>query len=151
MKTSLEKLKAYALPLLILLVGIALMLLTSGGGQKDSGETSLCEALSLTRGVGEAYVLVSDNGVVVVCEGAQDAATRMEIVRAVKTYTGFGADRITVLKMKSNEWEERHDEKQKAEHRAACGADVRVCGSPAELVVQQPVGEGGQSHDRRRG
>ena len=103
MKASLEKLKAYALPLLILLVGILLMLLPSGGGQKRSGETSLCEALTLTRGVGEAYVLVSDNGVVVVCEGAQNAATRMEIIRAVKTYTGFGADRITVLKMKSNE------------------------------------------------
>ena len=31
-------------------------------------------------------------------DGAQDAATRLEIVMAVRTYTGFGADQITVLK-----------------------------------------------------
>ena len=84
MKEMLEKLKAYRFPLLILLLGAALMLLG--------------EALSLTQGVGEAYVLISDSGVVVVCDGADHAATRLEIVTAVRTYTGFGADQITVLK-----------------------------------------------------
>ena len=43
-------------------------------------------------------MLLSDSGVVVVCDGAQDPATRLEIVMAVRTYTGFGADQITVLK-----------------------------------------------------
>ena len=52
----------------------------------------------MTQGVGEAYVLVSDSGVVVVCDGADNAAVRLEIVTAVRTYTGYGADQITVLK-----------------------------------------------------
>ena len=98
MKEALEKIKAYRFPLLILAVGIALMLVPSAAGSGAKEEGSLGEALSLTQGVGEAYVLISESGVVVVCDGAQDAATRLEIVMAVKTYTGFGADQITVLK-----------------------------------------------------
>ncbi|MBR0208564.1 MAG: hypothetical protein IJQ43_06685 [Oscillospiraceae bacterium] len=98
MKDILEKLKAYRFPLLILLVGVALMLLPSAAERDPAQENSLAEALSLTQGVGEAYVLLSDSGVVVVCDGAQDAATRLEIIMAVRTYTGFGADQITVLK-----------------------------------------------------
>ncbi len=98
MKEIVEKLKAYRFPLLILLIGVALMLLPSASSHETAPENSLGEALSLTQGVGEAYVLVSDNGVVVVCDGAQDAATRLEIIMAVRTYTGFGADQISVLK-----------------------------------------------------
>ena len=98
MKEVVEKLKAYRFPLLILLIGVALMLLPSASSHETAPENSLSEALSLTQGVGEAYVLVSDNGVVVVCDGAQDAATRLEIIMAVRTYTGFGADQISVLK-----------------------------------------------------
>lgn len=98
MKEILEKLKAYALPLLILLLGVALMLMPSASGRSQTGENSLQEALCQTQGVGEAYVLISERGVVVVCDGAGSAATRLEIIQAVKTYTGFGADQITVLK-----------------------------------------------------
>ena len=98
MKEVLEKLKTYRYPLLILLLGAALMLLPSTSARAPAAEASLGEALSLTQGVGEAYVLISDKGVVVVCDGAQSAATRLEIVTAVRTYTGFGADQITVLK-----------------------------------------------------
>ena len=75
LKELLEKLKAYRFPLLILLVGVALMLLPSASSHDPAPENSLGEALSLTQGVGEAYVLVSERGVVVVCDGAQDAAT----------------------------------------------------------------------------
>lgn len=98
MKNIVEKLRAYRFPLLILLVGVALMLMPSAAARSPAQESSLSEALSLTQGVGEAYVLVSDSGVVVVCDGARDAATRLEIIMAVRTYTGFGADQITVLK-----------------------------------------------------
>ena len=98
MKEILEKLKAYRFPLLILLLGVALMLLPSAPSRSPAAEASLSEALSLTQGVGEAYVLVSDSGVVVVCDGADNAAVRLEIVTAVRTYTGYGADQITVLK-----------------------------------------------------
>ncbi len=95
---AVEKLKAYAFPLLILLLGVLLMLLPSPGARTQTGEASLGEALSLTQGVGEAYVLVSDSGVIVVCDGADDPAACLKIITAVRTYTGFGADQITVLK-----------------------------------------------------
>lgn len=99
MKAAIEKLKAYRLPLLILLFGVALMLLPSFSARSSvQTESGLGEALSITQGVGEAYVLISDSGVVIVCDGAEDAQTRLDIIRAVKTYTGFGADQITVLK-----------------------------------------------------
>ena len=98
MKEILEKLKAYRFPLLILLLGVALMLLPSAPSRSPAAEARLGEALRLTQGVGEAYVLVSDSGVVVVCDGADNAAVRLEIVTAVRTYTGYGADQITVLK-----------------------------------------------------
>ena len=98
MKEIAEKVKAYRFPLLILAVGIALMLLPSAAKSAPEESGNLGEALSMTQGVGEAYVLISDNGVVVVCDGASDAATRLQIITAVKTYTGFGADQITVLK-----------------------------------------------------
>ena len=99
MKRVLDFLKRFKFPLLILAFGILLMLIPTE--EKKAEGNSFCElgdTLSLTQGVGEAYVLVSENGVVVVCDGAQEAKIRMEITEAVKAYTGFGADRITILK-----------------------------------------------------
>ena len=99
MKRFLDTVERFKFPILILALGIVLMLIPSG--TKNTDRNSCCElgdALSLTQGVGEAYVLISENGVVVVCDGAQDAKIRMEITEAVKAYTGFGADRITILK-----------------------------------------------------
>ncbi len=98
MKELNTKLKAYRLPLLILAVGIVLMLVPTAAGSEPAEGGSLGEALSMTQGVGDAYVLISESGVVVVCDGAEDAAVRLKIITAVKTYTGFGADQITVLK-----------------------------------------------------
>jgi len=40
--------------------------------------------------------------VVVVCEGADSAAVRLRVTEAAAAYTGFGSDRITVLKMKTD-------------------------------------------------
>ena len=39
-------------------------------------------------------------GAVVLCQGAEDARIRLQIVEAVKSVTGLSSDRITVLKMK---------------------------------------------------
>ena len=99
MKRILNTVERFKFPLLIMVLGIFLMLIPAG--EKKTERENCCElgdVLSLTQGVGEAYVLVSENGVVVVCDGAQDAMVRMEITEAVKAYTGFGADRITILK-----------------------------------------------------
>lgn len=95
----LSKLK---LPLLILVVGLVLMLLPSGARDEtlpeDPGER-MQEILSNTRGVGRAMVLISENGVVVACTGAEDPKVKLDIIRAIGSYTGFGSDRITVLKL----------------------------------------------------
>ena len=98
MKEALEKLKKLKIPLIVLAFGVLLMLLPSRDTAQPQLQGDLSTALSLTEGVGEAYVLVSDNGVVVVCDGAQNAAVRMSITNAVKSFTGFGADKITILK-----------------------------------------------------
>ena len=39
-------------------------------------------------------------GVIVVCQGAQKASVRLNIIEAVAKVTGLGTDRISVLKMK---------------------------------------------------
>ena len=96
-----KKLESLKYPLLVLLVGILILLLP--GGRKtetaDGPEASLRAALSDTRGVGRAEVLISEHGVVVICEGADDAAVKLDILRAVGSYTGFGSDKITILRM----------------------------------------------------
>ena len=99
-RDTVEKLKT---PLLILLMGVALLLLT-GHTETELTETPredalLQETLSAVRGVGEVRVLLSDKGAVVVCRGADNAETRLTVIRAVKTYTGFGSDRIAVIQM----------------------------------------------------
>ncbi len=90
------------LPLLILLIGLFLMLLPSGSQDaalpEDPGER-MQEILSNTRGVGRAMVLISEKGVVVACTGAEDPQVKLDIIRAIGSYTGFGSDRITVLKL----------------------------------------------------
>ena len=95
----------YRYPLLILLLGVFLMLLPGGKSsarkeaEADSGETRLQELLAASEGVGDARVLISDSGVVVVCSGAENAQVRLNILRAVASYTGFGSDKITILKL----------------------------------------------------
>ena len=97
-----EMLKKYKYPLMVLVLGMILMLLPVGGEQLSSGsndrkfEKLLCD----TRGVGKASVIISDKGVVVVCEGADSAGVRLDIVNSIKSYTGFGADKVTILKQK---------------------------------------------------
>ena len=96
-------LKRYQAPLLVLLLGLLLMLFPSGEKKRSELVTeereSLAGLLSHTNGVGESHVLVSENGVVVVCAGAENASVRLDILRAVGSYTGFSSDRITILKL----------------------------------------------------
>ena len=92
----------FRIPALVLVLGLALMLLPGLGsetkesvGPEEKLQALLCE----TSGVGEARVLLSDSGVVVVCRGADDAAVRLDMIRAIRSYTGFGSDKITILKL----------------------------------------------------
>jgi len=91
-------------PLLILLLGLALLLLPSSAPEKNaeiSPQEALALLLSESQGVGEARVLISDTGVVVACAGASNPAVRLDILHAVSSYTGFGSDKITILKLES--------------------------------------------------
>ena len=96
-----EKLDNVKYPLGVLVIGGVLMLLPSGGSSADgaSEEEPMAQLLSSTQGVGESRVLISENGVVVVCQGAEKAGVRLDIIRAVSSYTGFTSDKITILKM----------------------------------------------------
>ena len=102
MKNMISKLDKLKYPILIALLGIAILLLPTNTQRSADGsgtESSLQTALSETEGVGEVKVILSENGAVIVCAGAGNAKTRLDITMAVSTYTGFGADKITILKM----------------------------------------------------
>ncbi|MDO4990941.1 MAG: hypothetical protein Q4E45_10595 [Eubacteriales bacterium] len=102
LKKKLGRLEQFKYPLLVLLVGILLMLfpLSSPKAEtEDRSDRQLEQILACSRGVGEARVLLSDSGVVVVCRGADDAAVRLDMIRAIRSYTGFGSDKITILKL----------------------------------------------------
>lgn len=95
------KLDKFKYPLVVLIIGVVLMLLPSGSTVSGSvsEEEPMALLLSSTQGVGESRVLISENGVVVVCQGAENARVRLDIIRAVSSYTGFTSDKITILKM----------------------------------------------------
>ena len=98
---ALDLLDKFKYPLLILVLGVILMLLPTGSAKSEEAEGNerIQQMLSSVEGVGEAQVIISENGVVVVCRGAENAAVRLDIIRAISAYTGFGSDRITILKL----------------------------------------------------
>ena len=98
---AIDVFEKFKYPLLILALGIVLMLLPTGAGKSDAaeGDERIQQMLSSVEGVGEAQVIISDTGVVVVCRGAENAAVKLDIIRAISSYTGFGSDRITILKL----------------------------------------------------
>lgn len=108
MEKLVNKLGKYKYLLLMLAAGLVLILWPSGSADAQTAAASdtatdaeqrLEEVLGAIDGVGRASVLYSEEGVVVVCEGADSARVRLDVVNAVTSYTGFGSDRITVLKM----------------------------------------------------
>lgn len=103
-RDALKKINALKYPLLILAVGVLLLLLPASPAKSEApsadGESAaLRTVLAQTKGVGEVQVILSDKGAVVVCAGADNADVRLDVINAVKTYTGFRSDKITVLKM----------------------------------------------------
>ena len=101
-KGKAAKLEKFKYPLIVLVLGIALMLIPGKSAIIDEAadtDEPLKTVLSCTSGVGRAEVIASDCGVVVVCDGAEDAKVRLDIIRAVSSYTGFASDKITILKM----------------------------------------------------
>lgn len=72
------------------------------------GERSSVERKTVILSEGSAYdeAAVSEvyypqfQGALIVCEGADSAAVRLNLIEAVTALTGLGSDRITVVKMK---------------------------------------------------
>ena len=98
------KLEKYKYPLLILLIGLALLLIPMPERQSNTApgaQEELAVLLSQVKGVGEARVLISESGVIVACTGAADAKVRLDMIRAAAAYTGFGSDRIIILKLRT--------------------------------------------------
>ena len=53
-------------------------------------------------GVGDVTVLLSDTGAVILCDGADNAAVKLSVVKAVEAFTGFSSDSIQVIKTAPN-------------------------------------------------
>ena len=99
---NLNLLNRFKLPVAALLLGVFLMLIPSGSGKEiaqESTDVLLGKVLSSAQGVGDSVVIISDKGVVVVCEGADKAKVRLEIIQAISSYTGYSSEKITILKM----------------------------------------------------
>ena len=113
----LQKLAANKYVLAVILLALALLLLPEGAktepapereadpleatGVSLEAESGKLEALlSQIQDVGRAQVLLSKNGAVVVCDGAELATVRLDVTNAVISYTGLGSDKISVMKMK---------------------------------------------------
>ena len=101
----------------VLLLGLVLILLPRGSDTTAAAEGDplaatgvplaeenrrLAELLTQITGVGRAQVLLSGNGAVVVCDGADSARLRLEITQAVSALTGLSSDKIAVVKRKGN-------------------------------------------------
>jgi hypothetical protein len=102
--------------IILALVGVFIISLgfITGSGEQDSESdegrlSALCEAID---GVGRCRVYVSYSpsgyssgqgrveGVAIVCDGADRAAVRSEIIELVSALYGIGSNRISVSKMK---------------------------------------------------
>lgn len=96
-----EFFEKYRYPIILLAVAALLILIPSKSDESlSSGEVvQLQDILCSSQGVGRALMVISDNGVVISCDGAGDAKVRLDIIRAVRSYTGFSSDKITILKM----------------------------------------------------
>ena len=101
-----KALAKYKYPIAVLIIGLLLILLpTKSTLSKDDAdfhgeEQRLSAILEEIRGVGKTDVLLSEEGAVIVCEGADDAGIRLIIVNSVSAYTGLSWDDIQVQKLK---------------------------------------------------
>ena len=98
-----SKIEKYKYPVAILIIGLLLMIIPVDGKKSNDVSLSeaqiLCDALRETEGVGKVRVILSDKGAVIICDGANDAKVRLDIIRAVGSYTGLTTDKISVLRM----------------------------------------------------
>ena len=107
MKALGERVSGAKYVLLVAAVGLLLLLWPSGDSLSaagDSGavteEARLESILSQMQGVGQVELLLSESGAVVVCQGADSTGVCLRVTQAVRCYTGLGADKVQIFKMK---------------------------------------------------
>lgn len=93
------ELKKYRFLIVAMLIGILLLTIPSGSKDKnaETDEQRLAFLLESAEGVGNPKVLISENGVVVVCDGAADADVKLTVIKAAEAFTGYSSDKIQVL------------------------------------------------------
>lgn len=69
-----------------------------GSGHYDT--VTVTDSDRAQSGLVQQVIPAKYQGVIVVCQGAQKASVRLNIIEAVAKVTGLGTDRISVLKMK---------------------------------------------------
>ena len=85
---------------------LLLLMCVDDGGDGNSGKTQqeirIEAILEKVDGAGSVDVMIAEGGgsVLVVAEGADDPAVRLQLTDAVSSLTGLGADKITVTKMR---------------------------------------------------
>ncbi len=62
-------------------------------------ESRLTELLSRMEGVGEAQVLVTEEGAVIVCTGGDSPAVQERVLRAACTACGFPSNQVYIAKL----------------------------------------------------
>lgn len=76
---------------------------TDADGTEQSTETVLISTGSGTQSaVPVRTTYPTYKGAVVVCQGADSASVRLNIIQAVSSLTGLGSDKISVIKMKQD-------------------------------------------------
>lgn len=100
-----KNLEGYRYVLLAALAGLLILLWPTGrgapsaeSGGADTEEARLEAILTQIEGVGQSRVLLSENGAVVVCPGADSPSVCLRVTQAVRCYTGLGADAVKVFK-----------------------------------------------------
>lgn len=121
--TARERLRAaagkYKYAVAVLLFGVLLMLLPTGGGRgtetagpsgtetRTSVQSEMEAALAAFDGAGRLRLVLSTEpgtqrvtGALVVCEGGGSAAVRLELTRALSALTGLSSEKIAIVKGK---------------------------------------------------
>lgn len=103
LKNMAGKLGKYKYPILVFLIGLLLLLMPNG--RKTEAKSSATDeeqrferVLESSQGVGNASVLISEEGVVIVCDGAENSQVKLSILKAAEVFTGFSSDKIEILK-----------------------------------------------------
>jgi len=102
-----ELAKKYRWAILIFILGVGFLMMPTSVSENEepmvpsiTESSGIGETVSLIEGVGASKVLVTENGAVVVCEGAESSSVCYDITRAITASTGLQSDEIAIIKMK---------------------------------------------------